>query len=71
MCLMQCFARMLRVLYVGAEVKSLVSSGGVVASKLDPVDIPVVSSRVTVVKVQMRSGRGHLVLEQHWTVSYC
>ena len=52
------------------KVKSLVSSGVThlfVASelKLDPVDIPVVSSRVTVVKVQVRSGRGHLVLEQH------
>ena len=43
----------------GAEVKSLGSSGVthlVVASELDPVDIPVVSSRVTVVKVQVRSG---------------
>ena len=58
----------------GAEVKSLGSSGVthlVVASELDPVDIPVVSSRVTVVKVQVRRERGHLVLEQHWTVSYC
>ena len=53
------------------KVNSLVSSGVthlVVASELelDPVDIPVVSSRVTIVKVQVRSGRGHLVLEQHW-----
>lgn len=53
----------------GAEVKSLGSSGVthlVVASELDPVDIPVVSSRVTVVKVQVRKERGHLVLEPHW-----
>ena len=53
----------------GAEVKSLGSSGVthlVVASELDPVDIPVVSSRVTVVKVQVRRERGHLVLEPHW-----
>ena len=49
----------------GAEVKSLGSSGVshlVVANELDPADIPVVSSRVTVVKVQVRRGRGHLVV---------
>ena len=45
--------------------KSLGSSGVshlVVANELDPADIPVVSSRVTVVKVQVRRGRGHLVV---------
>ena len=50
----------------GAEVKSLGSSGVthlVVASELDPVDIPVVSSRVTVVKVQVSRGRGNLEVE--------
>ena len=51
------------------KVKSLISSGVthlVVASELelDPMDIPDVSSRVTVVKVQVRRERGHLVLEQ-------